>query len=387
MLQKYEKYDYRVQLMRIAACFIVIGCHVRLEPVINGGLDKELLLLHGFYDDGVAIFLMIVGFFLYAVKEPFWKYVGKTFLRILVPVLLLMLGVQLLEGWIVGEASLLECLRRPDIRLMDILRGFVGIQFLEGTIGTPVWSMTSHLWYITTYLRIIVVLPLLHLLTLENPLSVKVCRWLIVINVFSMIAADLQALLPAGSWTIGSFVIFDVPVTYVVVGYVLYQKRAVFQNSVRGRLLFLAGMIGINVLRFVLQCILFDRSLENNYFYYWNTTISLVFSVCFIAFFLTFPEKTGSLWLKMVNYIGAKTFFIYLVHIAVYTFWDARGLRNWVYSFTVWRSAGFVAKLGYDLIYPALIFVCCLLIAVGLDAVTIWIGHLYRCCRGYGISG
>lgn len=385
MLQKYEKYDYRVQLMRIAACFIVIGCHVRLEPVINGGLDKELLLLHGFYDDGVAIFFMMIGFFLFAVREPFWKYVGKTFVRILVPVLILMLGVQVLEGWIMGETTLMECLCHPSVNFMDILRGVVSINFLEGTQGTPVWNMTSHLWYITTYLRIIVVLPLLRLLALDHPMSDKACRWLLGINVISMFVADAQVLCPLGIGTIGSFVIFDVPVTYVVVGYVLYQKQDVFQNSTKYRVLFLAGMVGINVLRFVLQCILFGRSLENNYFYYWNTTVSLVFSVCFTAFFLTFSKDAGYSWLKIVNYIGAKTFFIYLVHIAVYTFMDCRGLRNWVYSFTVWRASNLAAKLGYNLIYPAMVFACCLLMAVGVDAVRTLIRQGYRFCSHHGI--
>ena len=76
MLKKYEKMDYRVQLMRIVACFMVIGCHVRLEPVINGGLDKELLLLHGFFDDGVAVFFTIMGFFLLSKTVSIWKSTG-----------------------------------------------------------------------------------------------------------------------------------------------------------------------------------------------------------------------------------------------------------------------------------------------------------------------
>lgn len=378
MLQRYEKYDYRVQLMRIFACFMVIGCHVRLEPVINGGLDKELLLLHGFYDDGVAVFFIIAGFFLFAVKEPFWKYVGKTFLRILIPVFLLMLCVQAFAGWIVDENAFLECLRHPSIDIMDILRSFADISFQEGALGTPVWNMTSHLWYIAEYLRIIIVLPVLRLLALDHPMSSKVCRWIIFINILSMLVTDIQVLCPSGIGTVGSFAIFDVSVTYVVAGYVLYQKQAVFKNSIKCRVLLLAGMIGANVLRFILQCILFGRSLENNHFYFWNTTVALVFSVCFTGFFLSFPRDVKRSWPKIINYIGAKTFFIYLVHFAVFTFLDHRNLRNWVYSFTVWRAHGFPAKLCFDILYPAMVFVCCLVMAACLDGVKILVQFLCR---------
>lgn len=362
MLQKYEKYDYRVQLMRIFACLIVIGCHVRLEPVINGGLDKELLLLHGFFDDGVTIFFLIIGFFLPAVKEPLWKYVGKTFLRILIPVFFLMLCTQLLSGWIMNEATLAECLVHPSVDFAGIFKSFVTLNFLEG-------EYCSHLWYVTSYLRIVIILPLLRLLTPDTPLSAKVCRWFLFINVTGMLVTDLQALLPPAAGTAGIFMIFDVSATYVVAGYVVYKYHRLFQNNMRYRILFLAGMAGIQIIRFGLQCVLFGRSLENNYFYYWNTTVSLVFSVCFAGFFLTFPEGAGHPWQKIVSCLGAKTYFIYLCHIAVYTFLDHRGVRSRIYSVTVGAAPNLAAKACYDVIYPVVIFVCCLLIAVCVDCI------------------
>ena len=371
MLQKYDKYDYRVQFMRIFACFIVIGCHVRAEPVINGGLDKELLLIHGFFDDGVAVFFLIMGFFLPATKEPFWKSVGKTFCRILIPVLLLKIGLQVLDNWITNEASLLECLAHPAFNFTELLRHFVTLNFLEGNFST-------HLWYITSYLRIVILFPLLKLLTLEHPLSPKVCRWIIAINVISMFVSDLQALFPSQFGTIGTFVIFDVSLTYVLIGYVLYQNQHRFKNNWKYRILFPAAMVGINIVRFILQCVLFQRTLENNYFYYWTTAVSLVFTVCFAGFFLTFARETPPRWSKVINYIGKKTYWIYLIHMAVFLFLNYRGIGNRIYAVTIGITPNLITKLGYDIFYPIVVFICCLLISMGIDCIKALLLFLYH---------
>lgn len=358
MLQKYEKYDYRVQLMRIFACFIVIGCHVRMEPVINGGLDKELLLIHGFFDDGVAVFFMIIGFFLAATREPFWKSTGKTFARILVPVLLLKLFISL-----IGSAAV-DAIPAPEaLSLSEILGQFVTLNFHLG-------SYCTHLWYITAYLRIVILLPLLKLLTLDHPLSRKACGWILSLNIIGMLVADLQALFPSRFGMIGTFMILDIPATYVILGYVLYKNKHIFYNSRKCLLLFPAAMIGVNILRFLLQCVLFRESFENTRFYLWNTTVSLLFAVSFVCFFLAFPGVISSPAAKVINYIGAKTYFIYLIHVVMYTHLDYRyGIGDRIYRITIGISPNLITKLGYDLLYPALVFLCCLLIAVLIDCV------------------
>lgn len=370
MLQKYGKYDYRVQLMRIFACFIVIGCHVRMEPVIGGGLDKELLLIHGFFDDGVAIFFMIIGFFLQTAREPYWKSTGKTFCRILIPVLLLKFLIPVLGG------SALHMIPPTEgLSPMEILGQFLTLDFSAG-------SCCPHLWYITSYLRIVIMLPLLKLLTLDHPLSRKACGWILFINIIGMLVTDIQVLFPSRFGAFGTFTIFDVSVTYVILGYVLYKNQRTLENNWKYRLLFPAGMVGVNILRFVLQCILFRESFENNHFYFWNTTIALVFSVCFIGFFLTFPGKVSSSFTRIISYIGTKTYFIYLIHIVMYTYLDyCYDIRTRIYQITIGVSPNLFTKFGYDILYPALIFLCCLLTAVLIDCVKAPFFVLFRRLR------
>lgn len=372
MLKKYEKMDYRVQLMRIVACFMVIGCHVRLEPVINGGLDKELLLLHGFFDDGVAVFFTIMGFFLLSKTVSIWKSTGKTFLHILIPVFLLKICVFVFHDWILQEASFMECLLAFHIDINDLIQNILTLNFSSE-------DFCGHLWYITSYLRIIVLLPVIKLLTDKTESTKKVCQWIIFINVLSMVVTDLSVLL-SSSIPIGTFMIFDVSVTYVVIGYMLYQNKAALESNRRLRYLCLLGMPIIIILRFVLQCYLFQRNANYSYFYFWNTGISLLFTLCFVCFFLTFPVKAPKKPYTIINYIGAKTFAIYLMHMAVYSFLDHRGVRDSFYAVTVWKKANIFTKGAYDFSYPLLVFFCCLILCLLWDTIKfsmIHIRHLF----------
>lgn len=363
MLQKYNKYDYRVQLMRILACFIVISCHLRVEPVSNGVLDKLFLLLYVFFDDGVSIFFMIMGFFLLNTQEPFWKSIGKTFIRILAPIFFFKLSIQLLNGWIINERSLSQCFLHPAFDIKSICKEFLTINFTGG-------NYSSHLWYIATYLSIVVAVPLLKLLALDLSLASKACRWLIAFNVTNMLITDLKVLPLFKDITISSFGIFNnIPIVFVVIGYMLYKNQKIFLKNLKYRILFIAGIIGIGILRFCLQCMFFNRGTENNYFDYWNTCISLLFSVCFVGFFLTFPQDAKSVCTKIVSYIGAKTYLIYIMHVAVYTFCDHRNIRAWLYSVTIGVANNMFTKAAYDLIYPIIIFAGCLVISLCLDCV------------------
>ncbi len=374
MLQKYEKMDYRVQLMRIFACFIVIGCHVRLEPVINGGLDKELLLLHGFYDDGVTIFFMIMGFFLVAKADSILKSTGKTFLRILVPVLLLRLFISVFHDWILQEATFPECLSTPDFGIQKLLNSILTLNFSTE-------DFCGHLWYITSYLQIIILLPFIRLAAGKTKATDKVCCWIIFINVLAMLITDLQVLFPSAI-QLRPYMIFDASVTYVIIGYVLYQKRHLFEGKRLLCLFFFLAILFVTIVRFVLQCTLFERDLSNTHFYYWNTSISLLFGVCFVCFFLTFSGQAKRKYHAVINYMGAKTYVMYLLHMMVYTFLDHRGVRDGFYAVSVWRANNLFAKSFYNIAYPLLIFVCCLSLCFVWDYIKYLISSFFTSIFG-----
>ena len=60
-----NKRNISIEILRALACFIVILCHVQLPIINEGGISKGVLLISCFLADGVSIFWMIMGCFLF----------------------------------------------------------------------------------------------------------------------------------------------------------------------------------------------------------------------------------------------------------------------------------------------------------------------------------
>lgn len=372
IIGKYQKFDYRVQLMRIFACLIVIGCHIRIEPVHNDTYNSYALLFHGFFDDGVAIFFAIMGFFI-GIKnsddEPVWKYMVKTFLRVLVPVLILMVIISFLSRWISGEARLGYCFAHPQVDYKTIIKSFISLNWGMDT------TTFGHLWYISSYLQLIVAMPLIRLLTLDNPYAKKARKWILLINVLAMVVGDMKSLFRGVLQYITAYEIFGRAFTFVLIGYSIYSKRDfILKHKNIFRYISLGLMLGINVVRFLFQSYVFSKDITNTYFYYWSTGISLIFVVSFICFFLSFMPGEGNRKIEgIVGLIGSCTFMIYLIHKAVIAFIGSRGIREALYSFNIDTTHNPIEILVYDVSYPLLIFVIslvvCILPTVGYDLI------------------
>lgn len=60
-----------VELARLIACLLVIGVHLSLNTVVDGGYDVSRLFSACLVADGVAIFWLISGFFIFKYKKLF----------------------------------------------------------------------------------------------------------------------------------------------------------------------------------------------------------------------------------------------------------------------------------------------------------------------------
>lgn len=57
--------DVSIELVRIIACLIIVGVHTLLSAQINGSYSNRRIFLSCLFADGVAIFWMISGCFLF----------------------------------------------------------------------------------------------------------------------------------------------------------------------------------------------------------------------------------------------------------------------------------------------------------------------------------
>lgn len=76
-----------VELARLIACLLVIGVHVSLSTVVNDTYDASRLLSACLVADGVAIFWLISGFFMFNTKS-YWKLLKRTFKNIVIPMII-----------------------------------------------------------------------------------------------------------------------------------------------------------------------------------------------------------------------------------------------------------------------------------------------------------
>ena len=65
MNKKLDSRDVGIEFARILGCLIVIGVHIGLGDMIDGVYDPSRGLINCFLADGVAIFWLICGCFLF----------------------------------------------------------------------------------------------------------------------------------------------------------------------------------------------------------------------------------------------------------------------------------------------------------------------------------
>lgn len=64
-----KRRDINVELLRIIGCLIIVGVHTCLYQIVDDRADIGRTFISCLLADGVAIFWMITGFFLFSNKS------------------------------------------------------------------------------------------------------------------------------------------------------------------------------------------------------------------------------------------------------------------------------------------------------------------------------
>ena len=361
--ERIDRQDTRVQLMRIAACLIVICCHIRLRPFTPGGEpDMSTLAVNSFFYEGVCIFFCITGFFLFRTKS-YKKLLKRSVLKILLPATVLVLATLLINDWATGKRSLIDCITAPDIDW-----SLFGLSLLA---ADPHMIMhTAHLWYIVTYMFIIVSFPVLRLICAPGDNAKKARKLIFLIGVIGIVLQDVQQIFIVPR--ISVFSIFPITFVYVIAGYSLYERRDMFRGSIKARLLAIAGIIAATVLRLMVQQPVLLRVPENDYFFHSSTFPGVIFTISFVILFLTFGENKGKVR-RVVNFLGGNTFNIYLLHVLVYAKLASTGVRKAFEGFFIGRIDTLFGEIGYTVSYCITVFLITLAISLIFKGVAFFL--------------
>lgn len=317
-LDKSKKRDISIDLIRIVACISVILTHLCLQ-VLNrcyNRIDWSRLLEKSFLTDGVPLFFMITGFFLVNGRsyKKIWK---STFFKILLPTFIFVIFVQMFQPFILNQASFIDCIRNVNFSLVPIIQAILkaDVKYLG--------SLCDHLWYIFSYIKIVIWIPILWLVCKETDNSKLARRIMLGLSFASAILTDIQkfGIIPVVG-EINILTIIPREIMYVLLGYELFVYKDKIKNNKKICIISLIGFIIVNLIRYKTEMFymvlnyLTDIVGRPN-FMEWRYTSLNIFSGIFLFLFLYSFEIKNEKISKILVWISDKTFGIYLIHYLI----------------------------------------------------------------------
>lgn len=369
MRKSLENRDVNVDLIRVLACLIVIGVHVN-----NLGLpdvDKSKILWMVLLGDGVAFFFILMGFFLFQ-KSSFLTVLKKAVRGVFIPALALMAVSRVVYPFVSNEMGLWECILHPAFDVKEFLGSILN--------WTPGGYNCQHLWYVFSYMQIILLFPFLKPVCDGNKSNSKIIFYLILVSVLGMLINDIQALVDLPIPFTPHFPIM-IPAVYAVTGCYIYKYKAFLKQRPKIGFFSLGIAMTVECIRFCLQIKLFQKDLSDNYYLFWNTGMAYIVTSAVIIFILSL-DLNGRVLHRIICFIGERTFGIYLVHYMMIPFLDCRGFGDWLAKLLgcddgVIGNSNLLQEIFYIGIRMAVIFG----MAIAVSSIPVIVRTVMNLCR------
>lgn len=294
-----------VELMRIIACLIVLACHCNLLLNVSEPDAFYRNFITGILCDGVTIFWMITGFFIFNNKsyKKLWLH---TLTRILLPLFLLYIVDIFLADFLLGKASLTESMSNGVGRIPDYLISIIHLD-------TPSPS-TSHTWYVFAYILVILVFPIIKAFASylqENKkrqivfLTITTCVWIANDALFNKLL-DFSFH--------GAGVIIP-SVLLVLWGYVIYLNKELLSRRIFILVCPIAFIL-VNMLRTFISISVSNNEMfdYSGSLFTWYSFFGVINAILVVSFCFSLANNKVSFINKTICFIASTTYGIYLIH-------------------------------------------------------------------------
>ncbi len=188
---------------------------------------------------------------------------------------------------------------------------------------TAINSLCDHLWYILSYIKIVIWIPVLWLICKEEKNAKLARRIIIVFGLIGAIIIDIQRFVTLPQiGTIKVFQFVDRELLYVLLGYELF----VHKDKIKGnKKLFVLSAITFLLINFIRYKIEVKYMVINNFvdvlgresFITWrDTCLSIISGIAMFMAIYSFQISNEKIS-KVITWIADKTFGIYLVHYLI----------------------------------------------------------------------
>ncbi len=224
----------------------------------------------------------------------------------------------------------------------------------------------SHLWYIFSYIMVILWYPLLSVFG-KNKFA---RRWAMGLFLVSVIINDIQQLYVPPIGMVITYSIINESIFFVLLGYEIHQYFKSDRRDVKKiRLLGITGYIGGNILRYILQIALFAKLGEYTSEYYLNTlTLPGIISATGMFLFINSFTVKERIVNEIFLFLGSHTYYIYILHWMIKDKLIAIGFDTWLYNKSVDL---FMGNVIYVLGYTSVIFCICLILSIMIKKISV----------------
>lgn len=354
------KRDAHVELARILACVIVVGVHVCLPQIVNDQPDLGRTFISCFLADGVAVFWLITGCFLFN-NSSYVKLIGKTAKHIVLPMVLLSVFIFFFGDFLQRGTTLLESMRHPLSDYKNIVKSL----FMW---TNPVQDL-GHLWYLYVYILVILIFPVLKSFVAYLDQDVKREKFFLGATFIFLIINDISRNQMAAFYhhSINGMIPACIEIIW---GHILYKHRERLQTR-KNIFLSIVLFIIINTVRTFIQMARYRIDLFDNAILYWYSSLGLLCALCIMifCFALKFPdrERQG----RIIRRISSYTFLIYLIHPVVNNVLWRGSIRSRIMDHILVNNSVF-CELLYTILTIGMVFLGSLI----FSAILRWIWNI-----------
>ena len=355
------KREAHVELARILACMIVVGVHVCLPQIVNDQPDLGRTFISCFLADGVAVFWLITGCFLFN-NSNYTKLIKKTARHIVIPMVLLSVFIFFFGDFLQYGTPLSDSIIHPLSDYKEIVKSL----FMW---TNPVQDL-GHLWYLYVYILVILIFPVLKSFVVYLDQDVKREKFFMGATLIFLIINDISKNQMAAFYhhSINGMIPACIEIIW---GHILYKHRERFKTG-KNVFFSIAIFVLINICRTFIQMARYRVDLADTAILYWYSSLGLFCALCIMLFCFSvkFPdrERPG----RIIRKISSYTFLIYLIHPVVNNVLWRGSIRSRMMNMILVKDTVF-CELLYTILTIAMVFLGSFIISVILR----WIWNIF----------
>lgn len=312
------KKDPAVELARIFGCLLVVGVHCWINNFGVAIQSKSGTYIACIFADGVAVFWIISGFFMYK-NYSYKQTLKRTIKSIIIPMLLLSAAMFfVLNNYLNGNGWHFILHSKDDYKW--ILNSLL--------IWTNPVDRLGHFWYLYVYILLMLCSPVIAAFIKYLEEDTKREKLFLVLTFLLLVWNDLSNN-QMGRFEHHAFAGAFPAAIESVWGYLLYKYRDRLRKR---RYIFISvgAFLGLNVLRMAIQLGRYHRIQDTaTYILYWFSSIGLLCAICVIVFsFTAIHSRKATVVNRVICWLASYTFSIYLLHPVVNSFLDMYEVRS-----------------------------------------------------------